>query len=278
MFDPVKPRLINKWRTGGSGVHRFDFDGRYAYISPTADGFVGNIVMILDLKDPANPQEAGRGGCPARTPRRAKSIRGATGSSRAATIRCAWATGFMCPIGTTACFILDIADLTKPKLVSSVFPSPRIPHPTHTCLPVPKPLKGRSIMVVADEDVAKLRPAPPSFSWIYDITDETTAHADQQIKVAGLDNEGPPQPPMTGCHQPSEVFAGTVIPFAWFAQGLRLFDICRSVPAARDRLLQARSAAGLRAHPSNDVTIDQRGIIYLTDRQRGLDIVECRVS
>jgi len=57
---PSRPKLIRKWRTGGSGVHRFDFDGRYAYISPTADGYVGNFVMILDLKDPANPIEAGR--------------------------------------------------------------------------------------------------------------------------------------------------------------------------------------------------------------------------
>src|SRR4029453_15598455 len=38
-----------------------DFDGRYAYISPTAQGYVGNIMMILDLADPAKPIEAGRG-------------------------------------------------------------------------------------------------------------------------------------------------------------------------------------------------------------------------
>src|SRR5437660_379403 len=57
--QPGRPRLIHKWRTGGTGVHRFDFDGRHAYISPTADGYVGGFVMILDLKDPARPQEAG---------------------------------------------------------------------------------------------------------------------------------------------------------------------------------------------------------------------------
>src|SRR5579885_884616 len=32
---PAEPRLIAKWRTAGKGVHRYDFDGRYAYISPT---------------------------------------------------------------------------------------------------------------------------------------------------------------------------------------------------------------------------------------------------
>ena len=57
---PAQPRLITKWRTHGKGVHRYDFDGRYAYISPTAEGYVGNICMILDLKDPAKPEEVGR--------------------------------------------------------------------------------------------------------------------------------------------------------------------------------------------------------------------------
>ena len=57
---PDAPKLISKWTTAGRGVHRYDFDGRYAYISPTAEGYVGNIVMILDLADPARPEEVGR--------------------------------------------------------------------------------------------------------------------------------------------------------------------------------------------------------------------------
>ena len=56
---PAKPREITFW-IGGNGVHRFTFDGRYAYISPELDGYVGNIVMILDLKNPAKPEEVGR--------------------------------------------------------------------------------------------------------------------------------------------------------------------------------------------------------------------------
>ena len=57
---PENPQLITKWRTAGKGVHRFTFDGRYAYISPTVEGYVGNIVMILDLADPTQPEEVGR--------------------------------------------------------------------------------------------------------------------------------------------------------------------------------------------------------------------------
>src|SRR5882672_6089613 len=55
IFDvsqPSRPREITFWRCGGAGVHRFTFDGRYAYLSPEMDGYLGNIVMILDLIDP----------------------------------------------------------------------------------------------------------------------------------------------------------------------------------------------------------------------------------
>ncbi len=58
--NPSNPRLLAKWATAGKGVHRYSFDGRYAYISPTADGYIGNIMMILDLKDPSKPEEVGR--------------------------------------------------------------------------------------------------------------------------------------------------------------------------------------------------------------------------
>src|SRR5262249_23699837 len=47
-------------KAAGKGVHRFTFDGRYAYLSPTFEGYVGNIVMIVDLKDPTRPEEVGR--------------------------------------------------------------------------------------------------------------------------------------------------------------------------------------------------------------------------
>ena len=32
--NPSRPREITFWQCGGAGVHRFTFDGRYAYISP----------------------------------------------------------------------------------------------------------------------------------------------------------------------------------------------------------------------------------------------------
>jgi hypothetical protein len=275
---PAAPRLIAKWRTGGRGVHRYDFDGRYAYISPTADGYIGNIMMILDLADPARPAEVGRWWIP--------------GQWSAGGEPYPW-DGFVPPrchhplrMGDRlyvsywhhGLFILDIADMSKPKAIAHANTSPAFPHPTHTCLPIPQPLKGRNVMVVADEDVAKLRPSAPSFAWIYDITIEGMPVPIATFQVPGLDSDGSPQPPMSGCHQPSERFNGTVLPFAWFAQGLRLVDIADPFAPREVGHYRPDPPQGERRPSSNDVTIDGRGLIYLIDRVRGLDIVEATVS
>ena len=274
---PAEPRLISKWTTGGRGVHRYDFDGRYAYISPTATGYVGNIVMILDLADPANPVEVGRWWIPGQhaagdeaylwhewvAPRCHHPLR--RGDRLYVSY---WHHGL---------YILDISDMSTPKAVAHVNTSPTFPHPTHTCLPMKAPIRGRDIMVVADEDVAKLYPAPPAFAWIYDITVEQVPTPIATYQVEGLHGDGAPQEPMTGCHQPSERTAGTVVPFAWFAQGLRLVDIGDPFRPREVGHYVPPAAPGAEKPSSNDVTIDERGVIYLVDRVHGVDILQTSV-
>ncbi|MES2051748.1 MAG: hypothetical protein V4455_07280, partial [Pseudomonadota bacterium] len=128
--NPGAPKLINKWRVssnGGGGVHRFSFDGRYAYISPTAEGYVGNIMKILDLANPARPEEVSSWWIPGQhvaggeeypwdnfvTPRCHHPLR--LGDRLYVSY---WHHGF---------FILDISDMSRPKLVSSVNSSPAHP-------------------------------------------------------------------------------------------------------------------------------------------------------
>jgi len=94
------------------------------------------------------------------------------------------------------------------------------------------------------------------------------------FQVPGLDVDGEPQPPMTGCHQPSERLRGSVIPFAWFAQGLRLVNIDDPFAPKEVGHFLPDPAAGEARPSSNDVTIDGRGLIYLIDRVRGLDVIE----
>src|SRR5258708_27969326 len=58
--DRTRPKLITHVKTWGRGVHRFDMDERYAYISTEMQGYVGNILVVYDLRDPAKPQEVSR--------------------------------------------------------------------------------------------------------------------------------------------------------------------------------------------------------------------------
>src|SRR2546430_10555102 len=56
---PSTPKLLTKWRTAGRGGHRYDFDGRYAYPSPTAQGQVRNHMMNLRPAHPSPPVQGG---------------------------------------------------------------------------------------------------------------------------------------------------------------------------------------------------------------------------
>lgn len=270
--DPADPKSICEWQTAGRGVHRFDFDGRYAYISPTAEGYLGRIMMILDLKDPEHPQEVGRWWAPGQWEAGGETLvkpdmpiplchHPLRMGDRLYTSY--WQEGF---------FILDISDMQKPRQVSGLDWHPPFMHPTHTALPIPFPVQGRDLLIVADEDVAPLAPSQPAFMWIVDITDETRPWPIASFQVEGF--AGKDAPNQTGCHQPSEKVTGTEIPFAWFGQGLRVIDIADPhIPTEVAHFLPDPPPGESRV-TSNDVTTDDRGLIYLLDRLRGIHVLE----
>jgi len=272
--NPAAPRLIVKWKTAGPGCHRFSFDGRYAYISPSADGYVGRIMMILDLAEPAHPEEVARWWIPGQHAAGGEEYPWGDGPEPLCHHPLRLGDRLYVSYWHHGLFILDISELARPRMVAQVNTGQSFPHPTHTCLPIPHPLKGRRVMVVADEDVSKLRPAAPSFAWIYDVTREETPIPIGTFQAPGVDPDGSPQRPMTGCHQPSERVTGSIIPFAWFANGLRLVDISDPFAPREAGSYQPDPPAGYERASSNDVTLDERGLIYLIDRQRGLDILE----
>ena len=57
--DKTNPKLITFHKTHGKGVHRFDVDENYAYISTEMDGYVGNILVIYDIRNPSKPSRGG---------------------------------------------------------------------------------------------------------------------------------------------------------------------------------------------------------------------------
>ena len=273
--EPRRPREIARWACHGMGVHRFTFDGRYAYISPEIEGYVGNIVMILDLADPARPLEVGRWWMPGQW-----IAGGETPTWQGRAHRCHhpirrgdrlyvsyWHGGAV---------ILDIGDLRRPRLVSSIDWSPPYAWPTHTVAPVDFPIGGHRWMLVADEHVAPLDPALspelPAALWMLDITDETRPVPVSTFQVPAL--VGARAPLMSGCHQPIETITGTEVPAAWFASGLRVIDIANPHALREVAHYLPEVPPGAGRVSSNDVFVDARGLIYLIDRNRGLSILE----
>ena len=269
--DPRKPQLLNNWETGGQGVHRFDLDSRYAYLSSTADGYLAHIVLILDIENPAKPAEVSRWWMPGQW-----TAGGETPNWDKTAHRCHhplrqgnrlytsyWQAGF---------HILDIDDITKPKRISGLDWSPPYHCPTHTALPLPFEIRGRRYMVVADEDVYRSLDGVPAFLWMVDITDELHPVTVGSFQVEGLEDS--PQPLATACHQPCEIVTGTEIPAAWFAHGLRMIDISNPHCLREAAYFVPDVPEGTDRVQSNDVTVDERGLLYLTDRRRGLTIIE----
>ena len=52
--------MLNAIGLQGIGVHRFDMDANYAYISTEAEGYRGNILVIYDIRNPSKPVEVSR--------------------------------------------------------------------------------------------------------------------------------------------------------------------------------------------------------------------------
>ena len=272
--DKSRPREISMMKSQG-GTHRFDSDGDYAYLSPQLEGYVGNILMTVDIRDPEHPKEVSRWWMPGqwtaggerptwegRRHRCHHPLR--RGKDR---LYCSyWHGGF---------FIFDIEDMTKPKVISHLDWSPPFPCPTHTVLPIERTIQGRKIMVVTDEEVAdRLAPTPNAFLWTVDITDETNPIPIGTFRVPN--NKPFDMNCWFGAHQPQEQQPdGTVIFVTWFAGGLRAVDLADPFRPTEVGHFMPEPGQGQSVAQSNDVFYDgSTGLIYLLDRFGGLDILE----
>jgi hypothetical protein len=257
------------------GVHRFTFDGRYAYISPEMEGYIGTIVMILDLLDPSHPQEVGRwwmlgqwiagGEVPTWKGRGHRCHHPIRHGDRLYVSY--WYGGLV---------ILDISDMSRPRWVSGLDWSPPFGWPTHSAVPIDFPIAGHRWMLVADEHVQpldpELSPELPACVWMVDITDETRPTSVSTFQIPEL--VGKRSPLMTACHQPIEAITSSEVPAAWFASGLRVIDISNPHALREAAWWLPDVPVGAQRACSNDVYVDGRGLIYLIDRNRGLSILE----
>ncbi|HXU40979.1 MAG TPA: hypothetical protein VN675_01550 [Burkholderiales bacterium] len=278
----AKPKLITHHRTHGRGVHRFDMDEQYAYISTEMEGYVGNILVIYDLRNPAKPEEVSRWWMPGQHTAGGEKP---TWQGRRNRLHHAlrfgdelWAG---CWHGGVA--VIDVSNIRKPRTLGAYNYHPPFPEPSHTFMPVPKPIGGRRIAVAIDEEdhahsadeMERRKGRPHGCLWVFDVSDLKNIRPLSIFEVSELDSPwSRAAPGRFGAHQFQEHMDGTLVYCTWFSGGLRIVDVADpSAPQEVGHFIP-EPAAGKVAPQSNDVDVDGNGLIYLGDRYAGLDILE----
>ncbi len=269
--DKANPRLITHVRTGGDGSHRFDCDDDYAFISSGTDGFVGNILQIYDISDPAKPEPVSRWWLP--------------GQNVGAGEKPAWKgtrnqLHHAMRIGNelwAGCWYggvrgIDISDMSKPRTIAEYDYHPAFFHPTHTAMRVPFKVAGRDIVVVMDEEAEHEQGREHAFLWFFDFSDGKTLKPISTFHVNEGDTPYARNGGRFGAHQYQEHFSGPLLFATWFSAGLRAVDF--SDPLEPKETGYFIPDPGRRNVQTNDVEVDARGLVYVYDRFHGLDIVE----
>lgn len=280
--DRSKPKLICFQKTHGIGVHRFDMDENYAYISTEMPGYVGNILVIYDIRNPARPEEVSRWWMPG------QHLAGGeqpTWHGRRNRLHHAlrvgdhmWAGCWMAGVR-----IIDVSDIRNPRTVGAYNYHPPFPEPSHTFLGVPFPIQGRRIALVADEedlmhteeDRLKRRNQVKGCLWVLDVTDFSHIQPLSIYQVSEMDTPwARAVPGRLGAHQFREKMDDTLVYCAWFAGGLRIVDIADPTAPREAGFFIPEPRDGRAGPQTNDVDVDDRGLIYAVDRGPSFDILE----
>jgi len=132
---------------------------------------------------------------------------------------------------------------------------------------------GRDWLIVFDEAVGP-DADPPAFMWVFDITVETNPVPVATFQVAEQERKAVAAGRF-GAHQPHEhVGPDNLVYSAWFSGGLRVVDISNPYQPKEIAYYVPKPAPGASSAQTNDLFVDANGLIYLIDRNNGLDIVK----
>jgi hypothetical protein len=280
--DRSKPRLLAFQKTHGRGVHRFDMDENYAYISTEMPGYLGNILVIYDIRNPARPEEVSRWWMPGQHiaagekptwPGRKHRLHHALRVGDQLWAGC-WHGGVR---------IVDVADIRQPRTVGEYNYHPPFVEPTHTFMAVPFPIAGRRLALAADEEdlvhsaeeMEQRRGRPHGCLWVFDVTDFSRIQPLAIFQVSELESPwSRAAPGRFGTHQFREHMDDTLVYATWFAGGLRIIDIADPTSPREVGHFIPEPPAGRAGPQTNDVDLDERGLIYVVDRGPSFDILE----
>ncbi len=275
--DRSNPKLITFVKTHGKGVHRFDVDENYAYISTEMEGFVGNILVIYDIRNPSKPAEVSRWWMEGQNVAAGETPHPKHAEHRLHhAMRCGDEMYAGCWMSGTS--IIDVSDIIAPRTLSHVEYDPPCPEPTHTFLKLAHSIGGKRIAVSTEEERAHRggdagKPHAPLRTW-----DVTNPKEPKLLCTYYLPEAATPYPAdkvRFGTHQLREkVDEDNLLYVTWFAGGLRVMDINDPAHPEERGYFIPKPGDGLAAPETNDVCKDKRGLLWVTDKQRGLDVLE----
>lgn len=280
---PDQPRKIGQLDVEGVGFHRIWYvGGRYAYASALLDGFTDYIFVTIDMVDPSRPELVGRWWLPG--------MNKAAGEASLAPDAKRHALHHALVHGDTAyaCWrdggltLLDISNHSAPSLIKHHNWCPPYGGGTHS----PLPLVERGLLVVADEAVLDNEEDGRKHTWVFDIREPSNPIS---ISTFPIPNEidyakkgGHFGPHNLHENRPGSFISDTLIFATWQNAGIRAFDISDPyrpletgalVPAA-PRTITDRRPGRPKVIQSADVFVDAQGLIYATDYNAGLEIIE----
>jgi hypothetical protein len=291
--DPVNPKQISHWKTGSTGVHRLGYPGgMYVNLAANMPGFRGQILVFLDVSDPKNPKEAGRWweyGQKEDEP----APPGPISFHGPAII-----DGNTAYLGySNEVAILDISDIAHPKTISELKMGPPFGGgiPVHDVMFIPdrKLLYAHSESTTGDNANVAPCSGPLFLSGLVDVKDPAKPRLISlfplPVPLAGesykdfCDKGGRFGPHNTNLeyHLPDVEKPGNLIYATYFNAGLRVFNIENPrVPTEAGWFVpptptkrQGPIPINTLVNQTEDVLVDTRGNIYITDKQWGVFVL-----
>jgi hypothetical protein len=119
------------------------------------------------------------------------------------------------------------------------------------------------------------RGRPHGCLWVLDVTDLARIQPLAIYEASELDSPySRVVPGRFGGHQFQEHMEDTLVCCAWFSGGVRIVDIADPLNPREVGSFIPEPAAGKQGPLTNDVDVDERGLIYIVDRWAGFDVLE----
>jgi len=295
--DPVNPRVLTRWKTGGGGTHPNSYPGgRYAYLSAEMPGYQGgNILVIMDVSDPSSPKEVGRWAQPGMNKAAGETPRPNTpyGFHGPANVT---PDGKMLTMGFSPGIVnLDISDPSKPKEIGRLDFSPPFINAGSQSIHTVLPLWDRNLLMVNSEASAERCNEGLNFAGLVDNKDPARPRL---ISLFPLPQPPAGEPYKNFCekggrfgphntnqeiHLPDVEKPGNLIYLTYFNAGLRVYNIKDPVQPVEtgwfvppDPEKNAGPLPKDLVTQTEDVLVDTRGYIYVTDKNWGVWILRYR--